>query len=77
MLCASLDGRGVCGRMNTCICMAEFLHCSPETTATLLISYIPIQNKILKFEKEKNYLVPNVNNAKVLKPWERERIWIR
>ena len=31
MLCGSLDGRGVWGRTNTCICMAESLHCSPET----------------------------------------------
>ena len=25
--------------MGTCVCMAESLHCSPETTTTLLISY--------------------------------------
>ena len=31
MLCGSLDGKGVWGRMDTCTCMAEFLHCSPET----------------------------------------------
>ena len=43
MLCASLDGRGAWGRMETCICMAEFLHCSPETI-TLLSGYTPIQN---------------------------------
>ena len=29
----------------TCIYMAEFLPCSPETTITLLISYTPTQNK--------------------------------
>ena len=29
MLCGSLDG--VWGRMDTCTCMAESLHCSPET----------------------------------------------
>ena len=39
MLCGSLDGRGVWGRMDACIWMAEPLHCSPETIATLLISY--------------------------------------
>jgi len=39
MLCGSLDGRGVWGRMDTCICMAESLSCSPQTTVTLLISY--------------------------------------
>ena len=39
MLCSSLDGRGVYGRMDTCICMAEFLCCPPETIITLLIDY--------------------------------------
>ena len=47
-LCGNLDGRGVWGRMDTCICMAESLHCSPETTTILLISYNPIQNKKFK-----------------------------
>ena len=41
------------GRMNTCICMAESLHCSLETITTLLIGCIPIQNKKLK-KKHKN-----------------------
>ena len=31
--------------------MAEFLHCSPEVIMILLISYIPIQIKILKILK--------------------------
>ena len=31
MLCGSLDGKGVQGRMDTCICVAESLCCSPET----------------------------------------------
>ena len=44
----SLDGRGVWGRMDTCICMAESFRPSPETVTTLLISYIPIQNKTFK-----------------------------
>ena len=30
-------------RMNTCMCMAEFLHCWPETITTLLISYQSVQ----------------------------------
>ena len=33
----SLDGRGVWGRMDTCTCMAESLHCAPKTILTLLI----------------------------------------
>ena len=55
MLYGSLDGRQVWGRMDTCICMTESLHCSPETATTLLIFYTPIQNvfgvKKIKFKK--------------------------
>ena len=34
--------------MDTSIRMAEFLRCSPETSVTLSIGYIPVQNKKLK-----------------------------
>ena len=59
----SLDGRGVWGRMHMCICMAEFLHCSPETITILLLAYTPIQGKKFKkdfkkvkfFKRERNY----------------------
>ena len=51
MLCGSLDGRGVWGRID--ICMAEFFCYPPEIITTLLISYILIQNK--KFNKNKKY----------------------
>ena len=46
MLCGSLDGRGIWGRMDTC--MAESLCCPPETVTTLLISYTTTLNKKLK-----------------------------
>ena len=36
------DGRGVWGRRDTCICMAESLCCPPETIITLLIGYTSI-----------------------------------
>ena len=48
MLCGSLYRREVWEGMDTCVCMAEFLRCSPETITTLLISYTPLQNKKLK-----------------------------
>ena len=51
VLCGSLDGRGVRGRMDTCIFMAESLHCSPETITTSLTGYTPTQNK--KFQRKK------------------------
>ena len=62
VLCASQDGRGAWGRMETCICMAEFLHCSPETI-TLLNGYTPIQNDfgIKKNNKNKFFLKKNEN----------------
>ena len=37
MLCGSLDGRGVWGRVDTCICMVESLCCPPETDTILLL----------------------------------------
>ena len=37
--------------MDTCICMAESLHCSSKTITTLLIANISMENKKLK-EKE-------------------------
>ena len=51
MLCARLTGRGIWGRINTSICMAESLCCSPETITALLIGYNPIQNKKVNFKK--------------------------
>ena len=39
MLRGSLDERGIWGRMDTCICMAESLCCSLETVTTLFIDY--------------------------------------
>ena len=52
MLCGSLDGRGVWGKMDSGICIAESLHRSPETITIMLIGYTPIQNK--KFKKKRN-----------------------
>ena len=44
MLCGSLDGRAVCGRMDTCVYMTESL-LEPETITILLIAYTPIKRK--------------------------------
>ena len=43
LLCSSLDGKGAWERMDACICMAEFLHSSPETITALSVNelYIP------------------------------------
>ena len=42
MLCSSLDGRGVWGRLDTRICLAEPLCYLPETITILLIGCTPI-----------------------------------
>ena len=39
------DGRGVGGRMDTCICMPKSRCCPPETITTLLVGYTQVQNK--------------------------------
>ena len=54
MLCASLDVRGIWGRTDTCICMAESPPYSPDTITTLLISYTSIQN-VFGVKKKLNY----------------------
>ena len=36
--------------MDTWKCVTEFLHCWPETITTLLISYMPIQNKKTNYQ---------------------------
>ena len=43
-LCSVLRGslyeRGLLGRMDTCICMTEFLLCSPKTMTTLFVNLL-------------------------------------
>ena len=46
------DGSRVWGRMDTRVCTAESLHCSPGTTTTPLIGYTPTQNTSLKSERK-------------------------
>ena len=55
MLCGSLDGKGVWGRMDTFVCMAESLPCSLETITALLISWLypNTKSKVLKNRQEK------------------------
>ena len=45
VFCGSLDGRGVWGKMNGCVCMAESLCCPSETITTLFI-YHNIVNRL-------------------------------
>ena len=49
ILRGSLDGRGLCGRMDTCVCMTRSLCWAPEAITPLLIGCTPIQKK--QYEK--------------------------
>ena len=67
VLCASLDGSRVWGRMDTCICMAKSYCCSPET---LLIGYSPIQikkfKKYIQFKSKEKKAKNNKNGDKTV-----------
>ena len=70
MLCASLDGRGIWGRMDTCIRTPEFFQCSSETITALLTGYNPIHKKSFKKRGLYNsniFLKPEVNIQNVNK----------
>ena len=43
MLCGSMGGRGVWGRMDTCMCMAESLCCS-EIPETISVQFSSVQS---------------------------------
>ena len=45
MLPGSLDGRGVWGRKDTCVCMAKSLHCPPEATTLLFVNQLYLNTK--------------------------------
>ena len=66
-LCSSLDGIGVRGRMDTCICMAESLQCSPEPITTFLISDTPIYKNKKFWKQNSTELLPlkliHLNNS--------------
>lgn len=65
-LCASPDGSGASGRVDTGARVSEALCCSPETTTTSILCYTPIQNKRIK----KKILYRNTTRQRVRKlPW--------
>ena len=53
-------------RTDTCVCMAESLHCSPEIITTLLIGYTRIQNEKFFFLKKKREIITLNNVRKIL-----------
>ena len=65
MLYGSLDVKSIWGRVDTYICMAESLHCVPETIKNLLISYIPPRQ--IKSRKKNT---PSVKNKLISSTWE-------
>ena len=54
MLCGSLNGKGVWGRMDICVFMAESLCYSPETITTLFIKQLYPNKKLLSFLKSED-----------------------
>ena len=74
MLCGSLDGKGVWERMNTCVCMAEFLSCSPEIITALLIGYV-LSQSVMSDSLGPHSLEP----TRLLWPWgfSRQEYWNR
>lgn len=48
MLLGRLEGSGVWGSMDTCVCMAAWLCCTPEAITALLNGYPPISNIKIK-----------------------------
>ena len=56
MSCGSLDERGVWGRKDTSICMAESLCCSPETIPTLCVNWLYSSIKLKALKKKKKVL---------------------
>ena len=50
VLCGSLDGRKVWGRMDTCISMAEPPYCSPETINSVKFSRSVMSNSLRPHE---------------------------
>ena len=58
--CGSLDGRGVWGRRDACVRVAESLCRPPETITTLLTDSAPIQNTKLKKKKRIRHLLIHI-----------------
>ena len=59
MIRGSLDGRGVWGRMDTCVCMTESLCCSPETISIVNRPYTSIQKN-----NKKNFFLIKITKVK-------------
>ena len=53
MLSGSRDGRGVQGRMDTCVCMEESFCYVPKTVITLVISYTPKETVVVVWKRGK------------------------
>ena len=60
MLCVSLDGTGVWGAMDTCICMAESLCCLPETITMLFVNQLSPQYNLKSLKKTTQGIKENI-----------------
>ena len=66
--CGSLDGSGVWGRMDACMCMAESLPCSLENITTLFVNllYPHIHKKLKRKPKWPSRDCPGIPVVKTL-----------
>ena len=63
---------GAWGRMDTCICTAESLHCSRETITTLSTGYTTVQNKRLKKVRESSKKQSFKNTSIIISQFKRQ-----
>ena len=66
VLYGSLDGRGVWGRMDTCICMAESLHYPPETVIVNWFMKVKVAQLCLTLCNPMDYTVHGILQARKL-----------
>ena len=66
VLCGSLDGKGVWGRMDICKCMTELLCSPPETITTFLIHCSESRSVVLTLCNPTDSTVHGILQAKIL-----------
>ena len=66
VLYGSLDGRGVWGRMDTCICMAESLHYPSETVIVNWFMKVKVAQLCLTLCNPMDYPVHGILQARIL-----------
>ena len=69
LLCGSLDGKGVWGRMDTSVCMAESLCCPPETNN--IVNQLATPQYKIKSKKKKKKEHGPITAGAITCDWEK------